>query len=250
MAEEKILDRVRKLLELSKSSNVNESAAAFAQAQKLMSRHNISSLMLETPGEVDEPVGHELLYADGRLAMWMGSLAVGMCGVNQCSPYRAGGSNQLWIVGRTSDAQTVRYLYSYVVNEIKRLCQRESDLRGNPGVQWRNDFCIGAANVVVERLKEAARQARAEMRQEADASDTLGNGVALVRVNSALARIDERRAEVDQWLKKNLKLKKSHYYRYGHNADGRMAGRRAGERIDLNGASKGLGSGSRGQLTQ
>lgn len=252
MTEEKILDTVRKLLELSKSNNLNESATAFAQAQKLMSRHNITELMLAQPEEPEEPVGKEMLFAEqGKLPHWMGTMAVGMAKVNQCQAYRQGGRAEMWIVGRPSDVQTVRYLYSYVAREIKRLCRYHSDLRGNPGVQWRNDFCIGAANEVVRRLNEAAAQARAEMRREANASDTMGTGVALVRVNSALAKLEERGENVESWIKKNLKLRNVGYNRPRGNKDGRAAGTRAGREIDLShGSSKGLGAGSRGQLPQ
>jgi hypothetical protein len=248
--QDKILDRVRKLLELAKSDNVNEAGNAAKQAQILMSRHAITEAMVDVEADDDEAMEEietGLLHREGRqLATWKGRLGMVMCEVNQCKCYRNGPS--LRIIGRPSDATTVRYLFSYVAREIERLCAQEADLRGNPGRTWRNNFRLGATEEVNRRLREAHKEARAAMKQEAQDGDTLGNGVALVRVNSALAKLDARQEAAEDYGKRVLKLRKGSGSHSRYDSDGRAAGKRAGASIDLGGARAGLGSGERRKL--
>ena len=249
--EEKVVERVKKLLELSKSENVNESATAAAQAQKLMTKHSITELMLEKSDEkLEEAIEDAILYAqDKQMPQWYGRLCMKLCGVNQCDCYQSG--NQLKVVGRPSDAQTVRYLFSYISKEIIRLRDQHSEERGEPGRRWRNDFCIGATAEVNNRLYIAAKEARAEMKREADASDTMGTGTAIVLVNNALAKLDKRGADVGVWVKKNLKLQTTSSSRRYSDRDGRTTGQLAGRNIDIGAGGRGsIGSGSKKRLTQ
>lgn len=250
--QEKAIDRARKLLELSRSDNVNESAAALAQAQKLMSKHSITELMLSTPEtELDrEQIEDGILHKENKpMQRWKGQLAMPLCEANQCQIYRIGAAHELHVIGRPSDAQTVRYLFSYISNEITRLCMRASGIRGNPGVRWRNDFCIGAAQEVGRRVKEAAKEARTEMKQEAYGGDSMGNGTAIVCVNNALAKLDERKTDVERWTRRNLQLRKQSTGGRQRDYEGRAAGKRAGGQIDLSKGGRGsLGSGARGRL--
>ena len=250
--QEKILDRVRKLLELAKSDNVNEAANAAAQAQTLMSRHAIDDAMLTTQ-TADEAIETDILSAaEGRkLATWRWQLASALCYVNQCKGYASGANkSEIRIIGRPSDAAKARYIFTHVAGEIERLCKQEGEARGTPGKTWYNNFRIGAAEVVANRLRQAHREAVAAMRKEADASDTLGTGAALVRVNTAIAKLDTIREDVELYGKTKLHLRSTRSSRhFRNNSDGREAGRRAGAGIGLSPATGGtLGSGSRARL--
>lgn len=250
--QEKILDRVRKLLELASSDNVHESASATKQAQVLMSKHSISQAMLDIgmdDDETAEAVEDDLLHrhSSRQMPSWKGRLGVVMCEVNQCKCYRRHGG-ALKIIGRPSDAATVRYLFSYVVREIDRLTNLEASYRGSPGRTWCNNFRIGAVTEVNERLREAAKEARADMKRDADAGDSLGNGTALVRVNNAIAKLDDRKQAADNFGKRiGLRARSGSRSRFDGNA--RNAGRKAGASINLNGSRGGsLGSGTRRAL--
>jgi hypothetical protein len=171
-----------------------------------------------------------------------------MAEVNQCKCYRSG--SELRIIGRPSDASTVRYLFSYVVREIDRLTKEESNLRGNPGRTWCNNFRLGAVHEINRRLEEAAREARAAMKKEADDGDTMGTGTALVLVNNAIAKLDDRTAAVEDYGKRKLRLRSGSSSHSRYDAGARAAGKRAGASIDLsNGGRRGLGSGNRKSLT-
>ncbi len=151
----KIVDRIRKLLELSKhNTNVNEAASAAALAARLMAQHAIEAADLEAadPSAAVEGLTHETLYDDGgaRLPWWRWVLADALCRANGCKGYGQGGG-RLGIIGRASNAQTVRYLFGYLVLEIERLCSEIASVECPPGAgsgyarTWRNSFRLGAA---------------------------------------------------------------------------------------------------------
>ena len=241
MTEEKITARIRDLLRLSKSDNVNEAGNAAAQAQALMTKHSITEAMVEGADTDAERVEVGLLHThDGRnMPTWKRTLSRVMCEVNQCHAYKFG--SELRVIGRPTDANTVRYLFSYVSREVDRLADQEANLRGGPGRTWKNNFRIGAVQEVNRRLREAYQGARVQMRQDADRNDTLGTGSALVRVDGALATLDRRRADALQYGREKLRLRMVHRGSRG-NRDGREAGKRAGASIDLNrGRSAALG---------
>lgn len=243
--QEKILDRVRKLLELSKNNdNVSEAAAAAGQAQKLMSEYAITEAMLEDV-ETTEVVVNEMFYGEdtSKIASWKSALAMELSQANQCDIYMdmEGGKRFLRIIGKSSKAHTVRYLFVYVVREIERLCAEAAALRGSPGRTWHNNFKLGAAEEVGKRVKAAAEEQKKRMKREAYEGDEMGSGTALVRVNAALARIDAEAAEVEGKMKA---LGLTTYTSNSRvNREGLEAGRRAGANINLN-SGPGLGSGA------
>jgi hypothetical protein len=245
----KIIERVRKLLELANNNtNVHEAANAAAQAQVLMSRFEIGEAMLGAETDtIEEQIEADVLYAGGNKAStWRGQLAVPLCEVNSCGVYRSGGD--LRIFGRPSDASKVRYLFAYVAREIERLCKEAAAERGAPGRTWCNSFKLGASSEIGRRLREADREARAAMKREADAGDSLGTGTALVLVNTALAKVDARRASVVQWGKVKLHLRAGGVAHSRTDYGAREAGKRAASSINLSGARASLGSGSRKSL--
>jgi Protein of unknown function (DUF2786) len=248
----KILDRVRKLLELAKSDNINEASNAAAAAQELMTRHAIGEAMLDVKPDADEkaePIQHDLLHATGGLQLpsWKGVLGTVLCEVNGCMCFRTGGN--LNVIGRPSDAATVRYLFAYIAHEVDRLAELAASERGNPGRTWLNNFRLGAVTEVNRRLRQAHKDTRAAMRKEADASDTLGTGAALVRINNALAKLDAHQEAVAEYGKRRLKLRKGSRSQSRFDESARDAGREAGASIDLSrGSRPGLGSGTRRAL--
>jgi hypothetical protein len=251
MADEHIVDKVRKLLELSKDpNNVNEAANAANAAQKLMSEHAISEAMVDVSPDEDEreDIEADLLHGGTgkQLGTWKGRLGVVMCEVNQCKCYRSG--SDLRIIGRPSDANTVRYLFSYVAKRIDQLASEEARFRGNAGRTWLNNFRLGAVEEVTRRLKEADAEARRAMRQQAFQNDSNGSGAAIVKVDNALAKIDEQREAVNEFGRRKLGLKRGHKSRTRYDHGARKAGARAGKSIDLQGSGKGLGAGGRRKL--
>lgn len=225
------LDKAAKLLRLSTSPNANEAALALAKAQEIMERFKIdaNSLALDqkaaTPDEPIKNFGDDPLDAQG--GTWRWRLASPLAKANQCKLYLSGGRPCL--VGRPSDVATVRYFYSWLVREIDSLTRREC--AGN-GRTYSNNFRLGVVETVSIRLKAQKEELHATMRQEA-AEQTNANGMALMRLNMSIARIEQRASEVEQWTKDNMRLGRASATRSRYDSSARDAGRRAGHSIRI-----------------
>jgi hypothetical protein len=253
---EKIVDKIKKLLRLAESANVNEAATAAGAAQRLMEAHQIDQAMVALEDD-DAPVGSvenepvrqfdddEALHVWARLASWKLQLAWTVASENGCRTFQSHVYSHkqgrylrtIGIVGRPSHVATVRYLFAYLMAEIDRLCRKSG--RGK-GRTWANSFRLGAVHEVRKRLAQARRKARQEARAKLE-----GDTVALVRLDHALARIDEFRNTVDAWMKENMNLHAASASRHQTDHDAWHEGREAGRGIDLDGSAGSVGAGNR-----
>jgi hypothetical protein len=231
MTRDEALKKAAKLLRLANNNeNANEAALAAAQAQKILDEHELNASMLELDGqapEPDEPIvdyGQRAapLFEARKLATWRWRLAACLAELNGCKCYV---TPSIQIIGRPSDVEKVRYLFSYLASEVERLCDRDGK---GCGTTWRNNFRVGCIDTISEKLHAARKQTFQDMRQN--------NATALVKVDQAIAKFQQKRVEVEDWTKKNLKLV-SHSYGGGARQDfnARAAGRRAANEINIGG---------------
>lgn len=243
--QDKIVERVRRLLALATSDNVNEAANAAAAAQKLMAEHRISEAMLAIDSGSDEDVEdveNQVLDVVGRRKeLWLGILLHGLTRANGCEAYWASEDGQavLRIVGATSDVQTCTYLYLYLRVEVERLCKAQGR-KGPDARRFNASFKAGAASTLQRRILDAAKEQRTEQRIEAAEQ----GGVALMRIDSALARLDAKAERV------KLAMPKTRKARAGKARDwtGFTAGERAARQISLDRGGPALGAAARGTL--
>lgn len=240
MNRDEAMRKVASLLKLANSNNANEAALAAQRAQEIMDKFHLDSAMLDIDGgakvEPDEPIVNfgskgAPLYEANKRSTWRWRLAQEIALANGCRIYLTGGSIQ--IVGRPSDADTVRYLFAYLMKEVDRLADRES--RGC-GRTWANNFRLGVVDTIGEKMKEAAQHVREAARQEARAAN---NPNALVRVNTAIERVAAKSIAVDKWIKENMKLRSGRGTSSTYDGAARAAGRAAGREINVGSRSAG-----------
>lgn len=232
--QQSIAEKVRKLLRLAaKNNSPEEAAAAASKAQALIDDYNLSNAMLALDGQEDEPdepiedfgkKGAPLDKQSTKLARWRYYLAYHFAEANACKLYAEGGA--IHIIGRASDADTVRYLFAYCAGEIDRLTDQNG--RGC-GTVWRNNFRLGCIDTIARKIRESRKSRMAALRLEAQEQGT----TALMRVDNALARVDRRLATVKEWTKQNLKLRSGSSSSIQQNSDARARGRIAGESINV-----------------
>lgn len=236
MTDSAIIAKVQKLLRLATSSNANEAALAAAKAQELIDTHQLAATLLAldnaepTKGLDDEPIvdfekaGAPLETSGKKLDRWRGNLASVVARQNGCRIYFSG--SDIALVGRPSDAETVRYLYGYLSREVERL----TTVAGHGmGRTWRNNFRLGVVETIANKLYEQRRKFEHHVRAEARSESS----TALVRVDRALATIDKRGETVNDWIKANLKLYASSGGGSAYNHSAREQGRRAGRSISV-----------------
>ena len=197
MTRDKIIDRVKKLMDLARSSNPNEAALAAQRAQELVERHRIEKEELkEIKAQTGFDVETRTIYTAGKLYWWQHILADGIAQANYCR-YMTNGTEML-VVGAHEDILLVGWLYEIFAGEIKRLFDQiyahdyNRMMLGLPRSKQkaRNSFFLGAAGMIVERVKAAREEARRKMKQEATSSQ------ALVCLTDALVRLDAKEQAV------------------------------------------------------
>lgn len=253
MSLEKIVARINKLKALSQSNNPHEAAAAAAEAQRLMTEHRIEEATLLSGGEQDQPVVDvdvlQELRNDSRnrywVASWEGVLAGGVAQANGCRIYftkRCGKiPGALHIVGRQSDVQATRYLFTLFHREVYQLAERWAavELRCNPGLAARGvttSFRLGCAAAISARLTLEEQASRKQL-QAASALGHTQASTALVVFNKALEK-------AEAYIEKRCGTRKRQYSG-PTNVGAFRAGMQAGQQVDLGHGKKRIGEGAR-----
>lgn len=238
-----ILDRIRKLLSLSTSDNINEAATAASKAQELIEKYKLDVAAINADNGTDnfDPIlEDEVSLSSGqRVITWQSKLISSLCRVNTC---RAWYSNRidnlshrvlidLKLVGSRTNVEIVRYLFSYLVVEIERLAQHEMKF-GNgkgQGKTYGNNFRIGAVQAINDRIKNINKTVHEQY-----------SG------SKALAIIEKQEYAINDYWKefeKRKGLSPGTSFSIKGNADAREAGYKAGSLISL--GTKGLSSGGK-----
>jgi hypothetical protein len=189
MTQGEALSKIEKLLALSKSDNVNESAAAAAMAQGMMEKYSITMADVEAGDEEDEEIVVELFGADiKRRSTWQGHLAhvvAESCGC--CAIWRKyrGVGMRLVIAGRPSDVEVAVKIRDYCHREIDRLTAKHA---AGQGRGWGVSFRLGCCVAIEEAINEERESLREELHgvvsetalvivdtRHQEARDSLGN---------------------------------------------------------------------------
>lgn len=232
MSTQDIIEKVQKLLALSKSSNANEAAAAAAAANRLIDQHRLSEADLETQ-ETIEGIEEDVdtVYETGKITRWKNHLLnvltthYGLTFWNDATWSTGRQYTRYRLVGRKSDITITRYMFAWLSGE----CTRLSTLHGTgKGRIWIGSYCDGFVNGVAEQL----RLSRVEAKKTA--------------TSSAIVKIDARQEEANLALARmhpNLVFKKNYsLHHVNHQAKelGTQAGRsiHLGKAMDVGGATK------------
>jgi len=224
---EQVIDKVRKLLALSESSNEHEAQLAADMAAQLMYKYKIEQASLLDGSDPDIRVDTVELW-DKRSVDWHSYLASGVCEVNNCGVWLKG-NKRIMICGDSSSIQVANYMFHFLLGTVRRLsrayCQ---DVYGTTRGTYkaRMSFATGMVLRLVERLKEDKKIREDTTREECCTS---------------LVVIDKERKAVEEWMDANLdlgKAKRSRSRRGGRAYyDGREAANRVHIRDGLNGGS-------------
>lgn len=151
-----IIEKIKKLYRLSKSSNEHEAALAAAKAQELLAQHNLSEAdfsekkilkQAETAftATVKKPTG------------WVFILAASVSGAFDCQYFHCSSGHTVF-VGVDVDHEAANFTFSYLYRTISKLAavfmqksqQKRLTVKGQKKV--RLSYCLGAAQVVSQKL--------------------------------------------------------------------------------------------------
>lgn len=230
----KILDKIRKLLALSESSNPHEAAMAAGRAADLMTRHQVAEAELDLGEEGSNDVTEAGAERMRQKVAWKGTLIYGLAKAFGCSSYWNRSSQSgvsLRLVGRKSDIDAALYMYQYLTKEVERLTNQAWEVAWQIDTArvWKGSFRKGCARTISDRLIAARAETIRDLRNEGKST------TALIKISDALTI----------YVKK-LGLRAGRMAAAG-SSDGYGAGKRAGKSVDIGGSKKGLG-GPRKQL--
>jgi hypothetical protein len=156
-----IIEKVKKLLALSQSSNAHEAAAAAAKANALIDEYRLSVGQLQGNTEADDPIVHdrsEPLFAADRVMAWRKTLAM------RLTKHYGG---YIWnditkrkayyvVAGRKSDVEVLRYMFAYISLECERIAANQA--RGN-GRTFAESYKRGFVDGVMSQLQASRGEA-------------------------------------------------------------------------------------------
>lgn len=196
MSNDRVIERVRKLLALSGSDNEHEAAAAAHRAQVLLAEHQLTMAELDAGDSDDGPeVVRETWFNSKRIPGWRSRLAFGVAAGFGCEATRSAGWG-MRIYGDPSAVATARATFAYLVQAIER-CAREAR-RAYQGMESPRSYASAYRLGMADRLSARLRQRRSEaMAEAAEAVGASVDTVAMVRVTQEQAI----RAMVDGFAK-------------------------------------------------
>ena len=201
MQDSEIVERIQKLLRLSKDAAATpaEAALAASKAQELLTRYHIDlsraqSSTLHTPHSPITENSYEVLDESWRPVLFA---IVGRAMF--CKPYKKSSSGKYIYVGRIIDIEAAYTLYQWIERQLEFIAYKnfllythiEENRVGNKKV-WYESFYLGAVNAVKTKLQEAqndpsVRQVMVSVTQEISVY-LARNGVNLTKGTAAKVR--------------------------------------------------------------
>ncbi|MCP4701537.1 MAG: DUF2786 domain-containing protein [Gammaproteobacteria bacterium] len=170
--QEKIIDRIEKLLRLSKSDNQHEAELAAQRANKLMTKHQISVSALDVDNMRNAKIEQIVYQGDTIRRQWVSVLA------NACAILFDGKvvlgrrSNTIYFVGFEEDNQAGQQLFTHlydswfgIVKRDAKAAKTERKEHGTrfSGAAFRNAHGIGYAYAIHNRVLDLIEERKAEV---------------------------------------------------------------------------------------
>ncbi|TEB15149.1 hypothetical protein Psfp_02325 [Pelotomaculum sp. FP] len=156
MAEERIIEKIRKLLSLTKSNYREEAEAALLKAQELMAQHGLT--MTEVGSQKDKGEDKQVVdtcISEKHRNTWYEKRLSAIIGENfRCHPYVTLGRG-IYFIGLKDDVEIAKEVFLYALATMVHLASeyakrwRASGLRG-----IKNDYMKGFLNGLRDKFKK------------------------------------------------------------------------------------------------
>ena len=163
---EKIYNRIRKLLNLSSSSNPHESQVATLKANQILLKHNVSLLndMKTSYTENDQEIFVKTIYTKGRANAQMQALSRILSYFYVSPVYdRKETTTHLTVTGTRLNVKLADYIGKFFLNETERLWhlaqKKDPALKG---IVKKNSYISGLASGVITKIKQERKKESAE----------------------------------------------------------------------------------------
>jgi hypothetical protein len=223
--DQNIIDKINKLLALGQSPNEHEAKLAIANAQKLLTKHNLSMKDILVKEDGIDIMEKNVSLDSTRVATWKSALLNALCFSNYCKLLISTGykrEKSFKIVGTEVNVETVLMMYDYLYDVVERVTKKS----GTKGITEKNSFRLGMVNGIYEKLKE--------IKQEMEYNGVDEECTALMVVNFE----KENKKAIDKYLD-SYKIRKSSSNNSNINANAFSKGHAEGRKVNLNKQIKG-----------
>lgn len=228
---DKILEKIRKLLNITTANGATpeEAANAAARAQEIMVKYAIEeSELIKSGQKADEKVETKPIGLKGqRINRWKALLAYVFAPSFFCRSFFTPGGD-IWVVGRATDREILIATWECLVYEIQKMAAAEWEKQKRftevHGKRWKDSFYQGVCAVINQRLTKNTCDI-------VNKDDTGSTAIILANRQDAVVKYMEEKHDN---LKKSAKKTAD--------VTGYVAGVAAGSKLDLSGrATKKLG---------
>lgn len=204
--EEKVVDKIRKLLALSTSPNEAEAAAAFEKAHALLRMYNLSMADIH---DAPESAVTETTIAGKSEQKWRSRLLHLVATNNYCAMavMKGIGNFSYQIFGREANVASTLIMYDYLSKTVRRISERAREIVPNFSYV---DFRFA----MIERLGE-----RMEEMRKAETAET-----------TALVVVDTEAWDALRKAHPRMMSRRAHAY---HNAESAALGRTSADSVSL-----------------
>ena len=122
MAENPIIEKIKKLLALANSCNEHEAALAASHAQRLLSEHNLAMADIEAAVPRPESADKLDVAVSKTLPKWVRHLSAGVCTAFDCQAIHHPATGRLTFIGVGADVQIAVYTFAYLDRTVRKLC--------------------------------------------------------------------------------------------------------------------------------
>ena len=146
----KIIERIKKLLALSKSPNEAEAASALNKTNDLLMQYNLSMSQISSTDQ--DPIKSTAIECSGASKKWRHSLITTLSRVNLCHAILGHDSHYFVILGREVNIHSVMIMWEYLDKAVNRIHQKECPRQAKS--HYRESFKLGIAHGISEKLEE------------------------------------------------------------------------------------------------
>jgi len=155
--DQSIIEKINKLLALGQSPNEHEAKLAMMNAQKLLTKHNLSMCDIKTKENTINIKERILNLESTRVATWKSALLNSICLNNYCTLLISTGyrrEKSFKIIGDEINIQVVLNMYEYLYEAVERITKK-SDTKG---ATEKNSFRLGMINGINEQFDAIKRE--------------------------------------------------------------------------------------------
>lgn len=174
--DDKIVDRIKKMLALANDAGATEAEreTALRMAYNTMAKHNLSLEDLPADQQTEVREEHNVVISADK---WARSLSGAVARLFFTKYFymrtNTSGKDKHYFIGRQSNAITARYMSEYLIKSIKR---EASSRYMSPTSPNGRSFCVGAINSILFRIDKML---------ESDTESTPGTALALVSIRKS-----------------------------------------------------------------